>query len=260
MNYALQSDLQVEDHPALAPLQSKDASGERRRGVRRSRLRRLPVSYQLSHRLISRTRGRRIEDNFSEVEQLPLNGAPTSSEFIYASNRLEVRRNLRLRCQVVTQEAFRLVGDVALDLSLTGILVRCSGDISSGDASLGDTSLGDHVYVSLPILGGSAWLDTEGEVRRMVHGRRGPDRGLCAGIAFTSLQLAEYSLLRAGLSQLPPPVPTRPLRRDYARSMRTWADDTSLRPATRSLQMQKPLGAKVSSAFESASDAPLGRH
>jgi hypothetical protein len=78
---------------------------------------------------------------------------------------------------------------------------------------------GEPVIVSFRPPYSPHWFDAEAIIARVVHGRRPGDRGLCFGIQFDSLDpKAEWFLGRA-LQGVPPPVPSRDRRIDYASSV-----------------------------------------
>jgi len=107
-------------------------------------------------------------------------------------------------------EGFRLLGDRVLDLSTRGMLVACDAAVS----------LGDEVIVSFRAPNGGPVLDAEAEVARIVEGWRPWDPGYCIGLRFTRLDARDRGELLVRLAGLPPPVPTRPLRRDYAETVK----------------------------------------
>lgn len=122
-----------------------------------------------------------------------------------------LRRGVRLRCELVDERAFRLVGRRALDLSPDGMLVECD---TRG------VTVGDPLLLSFRAPGTALWLDTTARVARVVRGRRPGDRGRCLGLSFDGLTRAERTLLAESLRGVPPPIPARAIRRDYAETIR----------------------------------------
>jgi hypothetical protein len=127
-----------------------------------------------------------------------------------ASQRRAVRRAIRVDCQVVREHDFKLLGDWALDLSPDGMLVVTRDVVLTGE----------EVIVSFPIPRTRIIVDAAATVARVVHGRRPTDRHRRAlGIAFDSIAPEHRRLLRASLRDIPPPLPTRKRRIDYAASI-----------------------------------------
>lgn len=111
-------------------------------------------------------------------------------------------------------EGFRLVGERVIDLSTRGMLVTCDGPVS----------VGEEVVVSFRAPNGGPWMDAEAEVARLIEGWRPSDPGYCAGLRFTRLDGPTRNELLVRLAGLPPPVPMRPIRPDYAETVRRiWA-------------------------------------
>src|SRR5690606_24476358 len=102
-----------------------------------------------------------------------------------------------------------------IDLSVGGMFV-------SGH---GDGRVGDPVLVSLRAPGTRFWLDAEGEVTRVVRGLRFSDRGRSGfAVRFREIDPASQAVLSASLARRPPPIPRRPLRRNYALTVQLiWA-------------------------------------
>jgi hypothetical protein len=132
------------------------------------------------------------------------------SILVPASQRRTVRRAIRVDCQVVRERDFRLLGDWALDLSPEGMLVVTRDVVLTGE----------EVIVSFPIPRTRVIVDAVATVARVVHGRRPSDRHRRAlGLSFDSIEPELQRLLRASLRNIPPPVPTRARRVDYAASV-----------------------------------------
>jgi PilZ domain len=130
-----------------------------------------------------------------------------------------MRRSVRVDCQVVREHDFKLVGRRAIDLSADGMLV------------LSDTRVltGEDVIVTFRAPSTRLWLDCTATVARVVHGRRPGDWGPCLGLTFESMDEVTRALLRAELRGLPPPVPAREMRIDYAETVRkaAWSKGSS---------------------------------
>ena len=109
------------------------------------------------------------------------------------------RREVLLTCQVVRERDFRLVADLALDLSTAGMLVATDQTVLTGEPLL----------VSFRPPRSRRWLDVSATVTRVIHGRRPSDRGRCLGIAFDGLGDHERRLLFRHLRGLPAPEASR---------------------------------------------------
>jgi PilZ domain len=109
------------------------------------------------------------------------------------------RREVLLTCQVVRERDFRLVSDLALDLSTDGMLVATEHGVLTGEPLL----------VSFRPPRSDRWLDVSATVARVVHGRRPGDRGRCLGLVFDGIDPRTRGLLFRHLRGLPPPEPAR---------------------------------------------------
>lgn len=120
-----------------------------------------------------------------------------------------MRRAIGFDCQVVRTHDFRLIGRRGIDVSPMGMLVV--GEVP--------TLTGEPVIVTfrLPRIG--IWFDAQAAVARVAHGRRPRDRaGLCFGLEFEALAPGVARYLRGELQGVPPPLPMREPRVDYAAS------------------------------------------
>lgn len=132
---------------------------------------------------------------------------------VAASERRSVRRHVRLECEVVRERGFKLLGRRMLDLSSTGLRV----------AALERVLTGEKVVLAFRAPGGGGWIDAEGTVTRMVHGRRAQDFGPSIGVEFGELSDESRSLLRRQLAKCPPILGRRAPRIDYAASVQAIA-------------------------------------
>jgi hypothetical protein len=78
---------------------------------------------------------------------------------------------------------------------------------------------GDSLHVSFRATDLGIWFDTDATVARIVEGRRPGDRGRALGLTFGSLDSVKRLILRGYLRKIPPPLPRRDLRVDYARTI-----------------------------------------
>jgi len=129
---------------------------------------------------------------------------------VAATERRSVRRHVRLECEVVRERGFRLLGRHAVDMSTSGMRI----------AALDHALTGEPVVLSFRAPGGDTWVDAEGLVARVVHGRRDFDYGPSIAIEFRDLAENLRGVLRKHLLKCPPTLPKRSLRVDYAASVR----------------------------------------
>lgn len=121
------------------------------------------------------------------------------------SGRAVPRFSLRFPCQVVRERDFRLVGHLFSDVSERGLRIEAAAPCLTGE----------RVLVSFRAPFSNEWIDTDGIVARVVHGRRPGDLRRGYGVAFTSMAPAARRLLGEGLRGLPlartcDPRPPRP--------------------------------------------------
>lgn len=110
------------------------------------------------------------------------------------------RRSVRVPCQVVRQRDFRLVARHSVDLSAIGMLARLDAPCLTGE----------RVIVSLRVPGtSSTYLDAEGTVTRVVHGRRPEDDGRGLGIRFDATPPDAMDALLRQLAWFPLAKPRR---------------------------------------------------
>ena len=109
-------------------------------------------------------------------------------------HRRAFRHAVELPCQIVRERDFRLVADVALDLSTDGMLVPTDLPVLTGEPLL----------VSFRPPRSGRWLDAEAMVARVVHGRRPGDQGRRLGLSFQGLTPETRALLFRELRTVPP--------------------------------------------------------
>jgi hypothetical protein len=128
---------------------------------------------------------------------------------VRAQQRRALRRAVRVDCQVVRERDFMLIGSRAVDLSPVGMLVMTQEPVLTGEP----------LVVAFRSPCGTWWFDSEATVSRVVHGRRPGDLGRCFGIEFDTLDPAVQFFLYTLLLGVPPPLPRREPRIDYAASV-----------------------------------------
>lgn len=119
-----------------------------------------------------------------------------------AAVRRTFRRYVSMPCEVVREHDFRLVGSLALDLSMTGMLVRAHERVLTGE----------EIVVAFQPPRTNVWFDAVGTVARVVHGRRNLDPGVCLGIEFHDMDAETRERLFEHLRGRPAPEPQRALR------------------------------------------------
>ena len=131
--------------------------------------------------------------------------------FVRKNERREVRRAISLTCQIVRERDFSLVSEKALDVSPDGMLVATDVELEPGE----------NVFVSFRATSLGLWFDTEASVARVVRGRRPGDRGRGVALRFSSLPHVKRFILRGHLRKVPPPIPRRAQRIDWAATIRS---------------------------------------
>jgi len=129
---------------------------------------------------------------------------------VTAKDRRAVRRLARMGCEVVRERDFRRVAHRVLDLSTEGMQVAAELPVLTGES----------VIVSFRIPKSDVFIDAEAMVARVVHGRRPSDRGSSFGLKFKPFHRDLRGELTTALRKLPPTLPARELRIDYAATIR----------------------------------------
>ena len=132
-----------------------------------------------------------------------------SSVLLPVSQRCTMRHSARVRCQVVRERDFKLLSERTVDLSIGGMMILTDERVLTGE----------DVIISFRAPGVGSWFDAQGSIARVIHGRRPGDRGRALGVRFHQLDVVSRAYLKAGLRSLPPPVPLRDARIDYAASV-----------------------------------------
>ena len=129
-----------------------------------------------------------------------------SSILVRRRQRTSMRRSVRIECQVVREHDFKLVGNRAIDLSLDGMLLLSDARVLTGE----------DLVIAFRAPKARLWLDCTATVARVVHGRRPGDWGSCLGVSFERMDEETRAILQKELRGLPPPIPGRTARIDYA--------------------------------------------
>ena len=130
-------------------------------------------------------------------------------QLVRRNDRHEMRKSVRIGCQVVRERDFRLVATRTFDLSPDGMLVPTDEQLTPGETL--------HVSFQATQLG--IWFDTDAVVTRMLHGRRDRDMRPSVGLTFSTLDRVKRLVLRGHLRRIPPPVPMRAARIDWSKSL-----------------------------------------
>jgi len=93
---------------------------------------------------------------------------------------------------------FVRLGTRALDVSTDGLFLMTEVDVP----------LGTKVIVTFQIPGTECWIDAEGHVARVAHGRRMGDFAMGLGIAFDAIDEWSLTQLKIALRKVPPVVPS----------------------------------------------------
>ena len=137
-----------------------------------------------------------------------------NATFVHAMQRQVMRRAVKIDCQVVRERDFKLIARRTVDLSTDGMLVPSEADVADGD----------DLIVSFKTSAFNIYISAEATVARVVEGRRSWDRGRCLGLKFRALDAVSRLVLRGSLRRVPPPVPRREQRVDYAATIRRIAE------------------------------------
>lgn len=123
-------------------------------------------------------------------------------QFVAEPIRTSFRRQVRLQCEVVREHDFRLVGDLVLDASTTGLRCRATRRVLTGE----------ELIVAMRMPGTNIWFDAAGVVSRVIHGRRPGDDGLAFGVELLDLDPSRQAFLFQHLRGANAPNPQRPPR------------------------------------------------
>ena len=133
-----------------------------------------------------------------------------SSFLVLASDRRSARRSVRIACEVVRERDFRRIGAKVLDLSMSGLLVETDDKVLTGEP----------VIVSFRAPKSEVWIDAQGTIARVVHGRRDHDHKRSFGVHLEGVDIKAKLALAASLRRVPPAKPRRAERVDYAATVR----------------------------------------
>ncbi len=123
-----------------------------------------------------------------------------------------MRHAANLTCEVVREADFCRIGTRTLDVSTEGMRVAID--------ECEEVCVGDDLFVAVQLTPMGLWFDAKATVTRVVHGRRPGDKGPEIGIRFQNLSSIAKLILKGAVRKVPPPLPKRANRVDYAESVR----------------------------------------
>jgi hypothetical protein len=126
---------------------------------------------------------------------------------VRANARREVRHAVNLSCSVVREKDSKLASLRAVDLSPNGMRVEL-GDIK--------VEAGDRFFVCFRATDFGIWFYTDAVATRLLRGRRPGESGRSLGLRFGSLSAVSRLCIRGSLRRVPPHLPQREQRIDYA--------------------------------------------
>ncbi len=129
------------------------------------------------------------------------------SVLVRARERRAVRHKVDLACSVVRERDSKLASMRAIDLSPDGMRVELR-DI--------DVEAGDRFFVCFRATTFGIWFYTDAFATRLLKGRREGERGRSLGLRFGSLSSVSRLCIRGALRGVPPHLPQREPRIDYA--------------------------------------------
>lgn len=139
---------------------------------------------------------------FSSPSIASMSSMLPAAQAVRDSRRGAARREVVLPCQAVREHDFKLIADRTLDISVDGMLLPLRTRVLTGET----------LILSFAIPG--MWVDAEGVVARVVHGRRPGDDGLAVGVLFDRIAPSARAALAAFLHGRRMPLPRRgPLAR-----------------------------------------------
>jgi DNA-binding response OmpR family regulator len=136
-----------------------------------------------------------------------LEGEVMASTLILANARRDVRHAVDLPCTVVREKNLTLVSLRAVDLSPDGMRVELRNV---------EVEVGDRLFVSFQIAALGKWLYTDAFATRLLRGRRPGETSPSLVVLFGSLPAASRLCVRDSLRKVPPHLPQRQQRVDYA--------------------------------------------
>lgn len=125
------------------------------------------------------------------------------------SDSVRKHRRHRLLAECVVRQGERLLSDRVLDASYDGLRVR----------ALDAPSFDEPVQISLRMPGSRVWVEAEGEVTRVIEGRRSGDDGKSFAIKLRRMDGMQRLLLQTVAGCYPEARGGRGDNRDYAKAV-----------------------------------------
>jgi PilZ domain len=130
-----------------------------------------------------------------------------SSVLVRANARRDIRHAVNLSCSVVREKDSKLASLRAVDLSPDGMRVELR-DV--------DVEAGDRFFVCFRTTDFGIWFYTDAFAARLLRGRRPGENGRSLALRFGSLSAVSRLCIRGALRRVPPHLPQREPRVDYA--------------------------------------------
>jgi hypothetical protein len=129
------------------------------------------------------------------------------------NDRRTIRHAAQLQCEVVREADFCRIGTRTLDVSTDGMRVAID--------ECEEVCVGDELFVAVKLPAHvDLWFDARATVTRVAHGRRPEDKGPEIGIRFNNMSAITKLILKGAVRKVPPPLPKRAARVDYAESVK----------------------------------------
>ncbi|MFO0670376.1 MAG: PilZ domain-containing protein [Polyangiaceae bacterium] len=138
-------------------------------------------------------------------------------QFASMQQRRAIRRAVEVPCTLFRARDFHVVGRRGLDLSTDGMLIGAFDDLYEGE----------RVFVSFTLTQFSIPFRVEGQVARVIRGRREKDRMPAVGVSFENIDAVSRLILRGHLRRIPPVLPARARRIDYAATISRLLDEAA---------------------------------
>lgn len=138
-------------------------------------------------------------------------------QFAAMQQRREIRRAVQIPCMLMRARDRRVIGTRGLDLSPDGMLVGALDEVTPGEPMLVTFTF---TPFHLP-------FRAEGQVVRVLHGRRVKDKMPAVAVRFEDFDPVSRLILRGHLRRIPPVLPARARRIDYAATITRLLEDAA---------------------------------
>jgi hypothetical protein len=132
---------------------------------------------------------------------------PSPGFLVRTTERRALRHAVDLPCTVVRERDSKLTSLRAIDLSPHGMRVVLKNV---------EIELGDRLFVCFRATDFGIWYYSDAFATRMLHGRRPKERARSLALRFGSLSAVSRLCIRGALRRVPPHIPQREPRIDYA--------------------------------------------